>query len=166
MKKIFIFVLLLVFSAQIYGGERVIKEVLENNATILFKETKGMGIIAGSIFIKGGSIEDPEDKNGLTNLTVSMLLKGSKNFSAFEISKHFEDSGGYIGTSTSEEYSTIEFALRTDDFIKALKIIKDIFENPLFPEDKLEIEKRNIIAALKAKKEEGFSYAYDKLRKE
>ncbi len=166
MKKLAVLLVLLMFLLQSYGGERVIKEVLDNGITILFKETKGMGIIAGSIFIRGGSIEDPDGKKGLTNLTVSMLLKGSKKYSAFDINKLFEDSGGYIGTSTSEEYSTIEFALRTDDFSKALDIIRDILENPVFPKDKLEIEKRNVIAALKAKKEEGFSYAFDMLRKE
>jgi len=156
----------LFFSIQVYGGERVIKEVLDNNVTLLFKQTKGMGIIAGTIFIKGGSIEDPEGKKGLTNLTVGMLLKGSKHFSSFDINKVFEDSGGYIGTSTAEEYSTVEFALRTSDFKKALEVIKDIIFNPTFPEDKLSLEKKNVIAAIKAKKEEGFSYAYDALRKE
>ena len=160
---VFVFLFITTFS---YGGEGVLKEVLKNGTTIIYKETKGMGIIAGTIFIKGGSIEDPEGKKGLTNLTLNMLLKGSKNYSAFDINKVFEDSGGYIGTSTAEEYSTIEFALRTKDFKKALAVIKDILYNPLFPEDKLTIEKHNVIAAIKAKKEEGFSYAFDKLRKE
>ncbi len=166
MRLVTLMVVFVLLITQTYGGERVIKEVLNNGVTVIFKETKGMGIIAGSIFIRGGSIEDPEGKKGLTNLTVGMLIKGSKNFSAFDISKVFEDSGGYIGTSTAEEYSTIEFALRTKDFSKALKVIKDILYNPTFPEDKLSLEKKNVIASIKAKKEEGFSYAYDALRKE
>ncbi len=165
MKKFFV-ILFLILTTYSYGGENVVKEVLNNGVTVVFKETKGMGIIAGTIFIKGGSIEDPEGKKGLTNLTVGMLLKGSKYFSAFDINKVFEDSGGYIGTSTSEEYSTIEFALRTKDIHKAFKVLKDILENPVFPQEKLDIEKKNIIASLKAKKEEGFSYAYDRLRRE
>ncbi len=166
MHYIFLIFALLFITTFSYGGDGVLKEVLQNKVTILYKETKGMGIIAGTIFIKGGSIEDPDEKKGLTNLTVGMLLKGSKNYSAFDINKVFEDSGGYIGTSTSEEYSTIEFALRTKDIKKALKVIKDIIYNPVFPEDKLNIEKHNVIAAIRAKKEEGFSYAFDKLRKE
>ena len=166
MHYIFLIFTLLFLTTFSYGGDGVLKEVLQNKVTILYKETKGMGIIAGTIFIKGGSIEDPDGKKGLTNLTVGMLLKGSKNYSAFDINKVFEDSGGYIGTSTSEEYSTIEFALRTKDIKKALKVIKDIIYNPVFPEDKLNIEKHNVIAAIRAKKEEGFSYAFDKLRKE
>ncbi len=144
----------------------MIKNVLGNGVTIIFKETEGEGIIAGSVFIKGGSSEDPEGKKGLTNLTLSLLLKGSKNFSAYEINKVFEDSGGYISTSVGEEYSTIEFALRTEDFKKGLEVIKDIMFNPLFPKDKLDMEKKNVIAQIRAKKEEGFSYAFDQLRKE
>ncbi|WP_097001011.1 M16 family metallopeptidase [Persephonella hydrogeniphila] len=144
----------------------MIKNVLPNKVTILFKQTEGEGIIAGSIFIKGGSVEDPAGKKGLTNLTLSLLLKGSKNFSAFEINKVFEDSGGYISTSVGEEYSTIEFALRTEDFEKGMEVIKDMIFNPLFPEEKLQMEKKNVIAQIRAKKEEGFSYAFDELRKE
>ena len=156
--------LFLIFPA--FGGETVIKNVLPNGVTILFKQTEGEGIIAGSVFIKGGSVEDPEGKKGLTNLTLSLLLKGSKNYSAFEINKIFEDSGGYISTSVGEEYSTIEFALRTQDFEKGMKVLKDMMFNPLFPEEKLEMEKKNVIAQIRAKKEEGFSYAFDQLRKE
>ncbi len=148
------------------GGDTVIKNILPNGVTVLFKQTEGEGIIAGSIFIKGGSIEDPEGKRGTTNLTMSLLLKGSEKYSAYEINKVFEDSGGYIYTSVGEEYSTIEFALRTQDLKKGLAVLKDILFNPLFPEDKLQMEKNNVIAQIKAKKEEGFSYAFDALRKE
>ncbi|WP_457621627.1 M16 family metallopeptidase [Persephonella sp.] len=144
----------------------MIKNILPNGVTVLFKETEGEGIIAGTIFIKGGSFEDSEGKKGLTNLTVKMLIKGSKNFSSYEISKVFEDSGGYISTSVGEEFSTIEFAMRTKDLKEGLKILKDIIFNPVFPEDKLKIEKRNVIAQIKAKKEEGFSYGFDELRKQ
>jgi len=159
--------LLILFSifSESYGGDEVIKNITKNRITILFKETEGKGIIAGTIFIKGGSIEDPEGKKGLTALTMRLLIKGSKNYSSYDINKVFEDSGGYISTSTNEEYTTIDFALRTKDLKKGLKIIKDIIFNPVFPEDQLNIEKNNLIASIKAKKEDGFSYGFDKLRK-
>ena len=148
-----------------YGGDEVIKNITKNRITILYKETEGKGIIAGTIFIKGGSIEDPDGKKGLTALTMKMLIKGSKNYSSYDINKVFEDSGGYISTSTNEEFTTIDFALRTKDLKKGLKIIKDIIKNPVFPENQLQIEKNNLISSIKAKKEEGFSYGFDELRK-
>jgi len=144
----------------------VIKEILANKSVVLFKQTQGKGIIAGTIFIKGGSIEDPEGKKGLTNLTFRLLLKGTKNFDFSSFHQLFEDSGGYISASAGDEYSTIEFAVKVEDFEPALARIKDLLFNPLFPEDKLTQEKINTIAQIKAKKEEGFSYAIDELRKE
>ena len=166
LKVIFLTVFLICFIyTESYGGEEVIKNITKNRITILFKETEGKGIIAGTVFIKGGSIEDPEGKKGLTALTMRMLIKGSKNYSSYDINKVFEDSGGYISTSTSEEFTTIDFALRTKDLKKGLKIIKDIIKNPTFPENQLQIEKNNIIASIKAKKEEGFSYGFQELRK-
>jgi len=167
MKKytIFLFSFLILINSS-YGGNKVIKNILPNNVTVLFKGTEGKGILAGSIFIKGGSIEDPEGKKGLTNLTFKMLLKGTKKYDFSSFHRLFEDSGGYISTSVGDEFSVIEFAVRVGDFEEAMKRIKDMLYNPVFPEDKLEQEKINTIAQIKAKKEEGFSYAMDELRKE
>ncbi len=169
MGKTILAILLLIFSVSSYakdGGKKVIKDKLDNNTVIIFKETKGKGIIAGTIFIKGGSIEDPEEKKGLTNLTFRLLLKGTKNYDFSSFHQLFEDSGGYISTSAGDEYSTIEFAVKVEDFEEALKRIHDMIHNPIFPEDKLQQEKLNTIAQIKAKKEEGFSYAFEELRKE
>jgi len=162
----FVLSLLVIINIAFAGGNKVIKNILSNGSTILYKQTEGKGIISGTIFIKGGSIEDPEGKKGLTNLLMKMLLKGSKNYSGLEVSKIFEDSGGGITASSAEEFATIEFSLRVNDFEKGMDVIKDILYNPTFPEDKLKQEIENTIAQIQAKKEEGFSYAFDKLRQE
>ncbi|RMD47459.1 MAG: insulinase family protein, partial [Aquificota bacterium] len=146
----FVLSLLIFINIAFAGGNKVIKNILPNGSTILYKQTEGKGIISGTIFIKGGSIEDPEGKKGLTNILMKMLLKGSKNYSGLEISKTFEDSGGGITASSSEEFATIEFSLRVSDFKKGMKIIKDILYNPTFPEDKLKQEIENTIAQIQA----------------
>jgi predicted Zn-dependent peptidase len=163
--KVFTFFILFVFH-QAFGGDNLVKTVYQNGITLIYRETEGKGIIAGSIFIKGGSFEDTKEKAGLTNLTLKLLLQGSAKYSQYDINKFFEDSGGYISSSTSEDFSNIDFAVRVEDFPKALDIISDILSNPLFSEDKLQQEKKNIIAQIKAKKEEGFAYGFDELRKE
>lgn len=166
--KFFYFVLALFIGVYnlSFGGEKYLEKTNINGVEFILKQTKGPGIVSGVFFIKGGSIEDPSGKKGLVNITLKLLLKGSKSYSSLDINKFFEDSGGFISASVSEEFSTVEFAVRADDFEKAIEIIKDILENPLFPEDKLSIELENVKAQLRAKREEGFSYAFDKLRSE
>ncbi|HEV09291.1 MAG TPA: insulinase family protein, partial [Sulfurihydrogenibium azorense] len=165
-KVLVLYLLIFAVLNQSFGGESVVKTIYKNGLTLIYKETQGQGIVAGSIFIKGGSYEDTKEKAGLTNLTLKLLLQGSSKYSQYDISKFFEDSGGYISVSTSEDFSNIDFAVRVEDLPKALDIISDIINNPTFPEDKLQQEKSNIIAQIKARKEEGFAYGFDELRKE
>jgi predicted Zn-dependent peptidase len=165
-KVLVLYLLIFVVLNQSFGGESVVKTIYKNGLTLIYKETQGQGIVAGSIFIKGGSYEDTKEKAGLTNLALKLSLQGSSKYSQYDISKFFEDSGGYISVSTSEDFSNIDFAVRVEDLPKALDIISDIINNPTFPEDKLQQEKSNIIAQIKARKEEGFAYGFDELRKE
>lgn len=164
MKIVIIFLLFIFYNS--FGGEKFLntKKYTQNGTTIILRETKGPGIVAGTIFIVGGSVEDPAGKRGLTNLTLKLLLQGSKNYDSLYINKFFESSGGYIGASASEEVSTIDFAVRTEDFDKAMDIIADVLQNPLFPEEKLRIEIENTKAQIRAKKEEGIAFAFEKLR--
>lgn len=143
----------------------MVKVIYPNSLTLLYKETEGRGIISGSIFIKGGSYEDSVEKAGLTNITLKLLLQGSKDYSSFDINKFFEDSGGFISSSTSEDFSNIDFSVNVEDFEKAVDIILDILKNPIFSEDKFIQERTNIVYQIRAKKEEGFSAAFDELRK-
>lgn len=161
----FTFIILYVFDFS-FGGEVFLERHYINGVKFIIKQTKGPGIVSGTIFIKGGSIDDPPGKKGLVNLTLKLLLKGSKNYDAFYINKFFEDSGGFISSSVSEEVSTIEFSVREEDFPKSVDIIKDILSNPAFPQDKLEIEINNAKSQIKARKEDGFLYGLDKLRTE
>lgn len=165
--KLIVLVLLFLFYNS-FGGERFLslKKYTQDGATVILKETKGPGIVAGTVFIVGGSVEDPVGKRGLTNLTIKLLIQGSKRYDSLSINKFFESSGGYITASASEEVSTIDFAVRTEDFDKALEIIADIFQNPLFPEEKLRIELENTKAQIRAKKEESMAFAFEKLRLE
>ena len=161
-----IVLLVLIVNFAFAGGNKVIKHILQNKTTILYKETKGRGIISGVVFIKGGSIEDPEGKKGLNYLLFKMLLKQTENYSGLEINKVFEDSGGHITASGGEEFSTIEFAIKLEDFKKGMEVLKEVLYKPVFEEEKLKQEIDNTIAQINAKKEEGFSYALDEMKKE
>ncbi len=143
--------------------EDIVTETLDNGVTIIAKSTKGEGIVAGTIFLRGGL--HGEKKRGITNLTVSLLTKGSKNFSSYEIASSFEDYGGFIYTSSADDFSEIGFATKVEGLEKAVAVIEDILFNPSFSREDMEREKMNIIASIRSKKERGMSYAMEHLRK-
>ncbi len=159
-----ILILFLFFVFPLFGGSTVYEKELENGVKIILKETKGKGIVSGVIFFKGGV--HGEKKRGETALLFTMLLKGSKNYpSSSAISEPFENYGGYIYSSSEDDFSEIGFSTKIEGLKEGLKVIKDILSEPLFREEILEIEKRNQIVAIRSKRERGMSYAYEELRK-
>ena len=141
----------------------VVKEVLPNGVTLLIKPTEGPGIVGFNLFIRGGITD--EELPGVTNLTTYLLLKGSKNFSKEEISAAFEDFGGFISASTADEYGQIEFLTKAEGLKKGLAVLRDILLNPLFPQEDLEREKKNVLTAIRSKMENPFKFAYLELKK-
>jgi len=141
----------------------IVKKILPGGLTVILKQTKGWGIVAGSLFIRGGILD--EEVPGSTRLATYLTLKGSKNFTKEKISDTFEDYGGAIGTTTADEYSLIEFATKVEGLAEAFQVLGDIVLRPTFPEEDLEREKVNTITAIRSKMENPFRFAYSELKK-
>ncbi len=156
--------LLILFLSTAFGGYKVVEKTLPNGVKLIVKETKGKGIVSGVIFFRGGL--NGEEKKGETHLLFTLLLKGSKNYpSSYEISLPFERLGGYIYSSSGNDFSEIGFATRDEGIEEALKVIKDIIKNPLLREEDIDREKKNTLIAIRSKRERGMEFAMDNLRR-
>ncbi len=155
--------ILLILSVS-FGGLKVVEKELENGVKIIVKETKGKGIVSGVIFFKGG--KHGEKKAGETNLLFILLLKGTKNFpTSYDVSYPFEKYGGFIYSSSGDDFSEIGFATKVEGLGEGLKVIEDILKAPLFKEEDLEREKKNVIVSIRSKRERGMEFAMEHLRK-
>ncbi len=147
-----------------FGGNSVKEYTLENGVKVILKETRGRGIVSGVIFFKGGL--HGEKKKGETTLLFTMLLKGTEKYpTSFDVSYPFEKFGGYIYSSSGDDFSEIGFSTKLEGLEEGLDVIKDILTSPLFRKEDLEREKRTQIIAIRSKSERGMSYAYEELRK-
>ena len=159
-----LFLIFLISLTLVFGGGKVKEYTLENGVKLILKETKGRGIVSGVVFFKGGL--HGEEKKGETHLLFTMLLKGTKNYpTSSDLSYPFEKYGGYVYSSSGDDFSEIGFSTKVEGLKEGLEVIKDILTAPLFREEDLKREKENQIVALKSKLERGMSYAYEELRK-
>ncbi len=156
------FLIIFFFFSLAYGGQALKEFRLENGVKLILKETNGRGVVAGSIFIKSGT--HGEEKRGTTNLITSLLTKGTRTYSSYQIASAFEDWGGGIGASTADDYIEITFSTRPEGLEQGLKVIESILLEPLFPEEGLQVEKRRIIAGIRSRRENGFELAMERLR--
>ena len=58
------------------------RTVLDNDATLLVAERPGLPMVVLSMVLKTGAAVDPQDKQGLANLTAALLTRGTKSYSA------------------------------------------------------------------------------------
>ncbi|WP_457600542.1 M16 family metallopeptidase [Hydrogenivirga sp.] len=142
----------------------MIEKTLPNGVKLIVKETKGKGIASMVVFFRGG--QNGEQKRGETHLLFTLLLKGSKKYpTSYEISLPFESYGGYIYTSSGNDFSELGFATRADSLEEALGVVRDVIENPLLREEDIKREKHNTIVGIRSKRERGMELAMENLRK-
>ncbi len=158
----YIMLLLLILGLS-FGGAKVQEYKVSNGATLIIKETKGRGIISGVILIKSGT--HGEEKRGLTNLMATLLTKGTKSYNSYEIASAFEDYGGSIYTSTSDDYVEIGFSTKVEGLKKAFDVLKSLLTEPTFSQEDIEREKRNVIQSIRSRRERGHELASDTLRR-
>jgi zinc protease len=120
-------------------------------------------IVAINIFLKDGAIDEPI--KGLTNITTSLMGKKTTSKTSQEINEVFENVGGFLRFKTYGDFITISIATKKANIKESIDTLKDILTNSVFEEETLEIEKQNVLSALKSRKERPFDFAFDNLRK-
>ncbi len=153
--------LLMLFTLS-FGGGKVHELVLDNGVKILMKETHGSGIVSGVIFIKSGV--HGEKKRGLTYLTALLLTKGTKKYTSYDIASAFEDYGGSISASATDDYVEIDFATKVEGLKRGLEVLQSMLYEPAFNQEDLSREKMNVINAIRSKRERGMDFAMEHLR--
>lgn len=127
------------------------KYIIDNNSTLLINKHKNNDIIAISILAKGG--EFIENKIGEGTLTAGTLLKGTKKYSAPELSKIMEENGIKILPACSEDMFTLEIQTTTSALDTTFDILDEILNNAVFDEYELEKKRTEILGKIKQKRD-------------
>ena len=148
---------------KLFSISEVTKELLPNKVIFIHNLNTQQPIVSVNIFLKMGSIYEPQNLLGISELLQTTIIKGTKNRTAKQLAEEIELLGGGISANSDSDYSTLSIAVGKQNFEKAMEILSDIFFNPIFPEDEIEKEKTNIIADILARKDKIFNVAIDEL---
>jgi len=108
---------------------------------LIHVEDHDLGIVFAEVAVEAGSFHDPEGKEGLANLTASMLLRGTKGRSYQQIMDDVNDLGANLDTSARKEIFAVsgDFMTRYQDVYA--DIVADVLSGPVFPGDQFENER-------------------------
>jgi predicted Zn-dependent peptidase len=115
---------------------------LPSGLTVLTEEVPSVRSVAIGFWVKVGAKKEPLNLLGISHFIEHLVFKGSKKYSARQISEIFDSLGGEINAFTSKEYTCFYTRLLDEHIPQGLDVLSDMLENPLFKEKDIKSEKK------------------------
>ncbi len=121
-----------------------------NGIRILIEELPHTHSVAIGCFIDIGARYEPTELAGAAHFIEHMLFKGAGAYpTAHAISLAIEGVGGYLNASTSYETTVFYAKVAAIHFARALHVLSEMVQRPLFEASELEKERRVIIEEIR-----------------
>jgi predicted Zn-dependent peptidase len=125
------------------------KTTLPNGIRIVTEDIPYVRSISFGVWVDTGSRDETEANNGISHFIEHMVFKGTKRFGMQGIAQSLESCGGYLNAFTTKEHTCYYARVLDQDLPKAIDVISDMIQFPLFPEKEIEKEKQVVIEEIK-----------------
>ena len=121
------------------------KTVLDNGVRILSESAEHLNSLSLGIWVDAGSRDEDEGENGVSHFIEHMVFKGTSRRTGLQIAKELDAIGGLSNAFTGKESTCFHAKVLRRHFSILSDILSDIFLNPLFDPDDLEMEREVIL---------------------
>ncbi|MBI2573305.1 insulinase family protein [Candidatus Woesearchaeota archaeon] len=121
------------------------KKVLANGITVLYEKRPGNAVIV-QVMIGVGSNDEKADERGISHYLEHILFEGTTKRPTNQIiSNEIESVGGDFNAYTTTERTNFYIKVLAKHFERAVSVLADILQNPLFEPKSVEKEKKIVI---------------------
>ncbi len=124
---------------------------LKNGIKVIYRRIEPSQIGSLGLFIRGGSLNLNQELMGLEELTLKLMLKGSKKFPKERLEGELNRMGTRFSTDSRYDYSRLSMTFLERYFDRSLEIFSDCVMEPTFDLKELELLKGKLVAGLKRK---------------
>jgi predicted Zn-dependent peptidase len=126
------------------------RSVMKNGLAVMVLSRPGLPLVQMQMQFPSGAVADPPGKEGLADLTGSLLARGTRRRDADAFAEQVEFLGGTLGADARLERNTVagEFAAR--DFEVGLGLMAEMVREPAFPQVEFDRERGLALARLEA----------------
>jgi zinc protease len=152
--------------SQAQPASPVVRTDLGNGTILLVKRISTSPTVVINMYGLGGVTTEDAKTNGLGNLTMSMLTRGTKTRNAQEIATFFDATGGEVGASCENNTWVWSANCLAGQFDKTMEAFADIVNNPTFPDAEFGPMKKRIEAAIRSEDADWMMQSMRYFRKE
>ena len=125
------------------------KTTLENGLRIVVVPDERLPLVSYRLAFNWGDINDPEGLVGVTSAMASMLNEGTINYSSRQLADEIERLGASISVHASDDFTILSASNLSLYNSEILRLASEIALRPTFPEDELDLYRRNAVEHLK-----------------
>jgi zinc protease len=138
---------------------QVTRAELPNGAILLHKRLATSPLVEVKVYALGGVTVEDAKTNGLGNLAMELLPRGTKTRSAQKIAEFFDSIGGDLNTTCGNNSWAWSMTCLKGDVDKAMEVLGDVVNNPSFPEAETSQMKQRIAAQIDGQDADWFQQA-------
>jgi zinc protease len=131
-------------------AERVVRNVhvfrTAREVPVLIHARPGTPLVSIGVFMRAGSVSEPEGREGLARLMAQSTLKGTHTRSGAEIALAAESLGGSIGVSAGLESLGWSMSVPVRQLDAALELLADVVQFPTFSPAAVDTERQLAMA--------------------
>jgi zinc protease len=131
-----------------------VREKLPNGLVWLFSEQSGLPLVTVRLLVKAGTLQDPQGKEGLANLTASLLLSGTEKRAATQIAQELDFLGARLGAQGGDDFAQVSLTVLKKDLAAGLDLFQDVMLHPVFAPQEVTRKVAQIKAALESDEDE------------
>jgi zinc protease len=113
-----------------------------------FEKDRSLPLVHISVVFKGGSTQDPDGKNGATDLMSRLILRGTKSKTKQQIDLTLDQLGAELGSETRGEYLVIRGSVLSENLTPFLNLMEEVMTSPSFRSSEFEKLKKEQISNL------------------
>lgn len=132
---------------------------LDNGLILLLSESRRIPLVSLNAFVLAGLDQNPLDQPGLASLTARLLDEGTQKYDYLQIARIVEGAGGAMTVFSQRELSGISLQIRSEHVGQAIELVAEMLRRPVFPSDRVELEKEKVLNHLRALEDEPQSVA-------
>ena len=153
-------------SKQNQPSGQVVRAELDNGTVLLLKRISTSPLVVMQMYSLGGVTAEDAKNNGIGNLTMDLLTRGTKTRSAQDIATYLDGIGGDMGGACNNNTWSWSANCLAADFDKTFDLFADVVNNPSFPEGELQQMKKRLHAAIQSEDAQWDAQTFRYFRKE
>lgn len=132
-----------------FNVPQAVRTTLDNGLRVVTIEDSRLPLVSYRLAFLSGDADDPADSVGLTSALAAMLTEGTENYSSRALAEKIERLGASVSASASDDFTVIAASTLALYNSEILQLVAEIVFKPTFPENELDLYRRNTIEHLK-----------------